>query len=179
MNLYKSYCPREFKGVLVLLREPNSRQQPAPPGWEKPGQAYYWARRMLTDPAFANEFTGTEKRAVPLYRHKLAALLQQLSPCYRLEDLAYANLHPEKGGTHCARDYQQIPKADRALELVEELSPTVVLTCADIYEALKKKLSPVEERDGLVYATRTHKCFSHKGVTYYSMYHPASSKRIG
>ena len=176
----------EFNGIVFLLRESND-----------PKPDNFWFRRVVMgDSGDSYKDDARSKGAGTRYIKRFIEILESTpfnddnpSVKFSQNDLCnaiYCNIHPEYGESTKTTTYKEVME-ERSEAIIDMLSQRhkelVIFTCIDIYDNLKKYLSPVKEHDdGLRYSRKTLPWFKAEKnsckIRIYKMYHPSRSGKI-
>lgn len=172
----------KFNGVVFLLKEPNSRGEPANDFWFK--------KVIHNEDNFISKLTKIEdKIAATKYPNYFKKCLRQIGlNDEELKYCVYMNIYPYSGEEQASRNYQKFlmnfdEKSER-WKVIENLRPEVIFTCKDIYNRIKTVLniSVSDEKNGIKYKDKTLSYFETKiGNTItriYAIYHPTAPKSI-
>ncbi len=164
------YIGKNFNGVLFLLREPNSNGKPVP---EYDNE---WITKVLN---FEQEKNANK------YRKTFCFLLNSLYlKNDSLPNTAFDNIKTDGGLSRCSHDYKDIKiedKGTKAIKIIDEINPTFIFACLDIYDAIKKQLSSKGidyiESNGLKYrkGVKNKITYKYNGRTLelFQIYHPS------
>ena len=164
------YITDNFNGVLFLLREPNSN------GKKVTRNDNDWISKVL-------DFKKTKN--ADKYRKTFISLLKSIGYSDKnLHDCAFDNINPTGGKSSIGDEYRHFSvhdKANRALSIIDEISPKYVFTCLDIYNAIKQYLidsqtNYIESIDGIVYKrgkkNKIEFIYNNNKIQLFNIYHP-------
>ncbi len=167
------YIGENFNGVLFLLREPNSNEKPVDKTDNK------WISQVLT---------FQQIKSANRYRKTFLSLLKSIQlENEALPHCAFDNIKPDGGASTASKKYWEIClkcKIKRTLSIFDEIKPSYVFTCLDIYAAIKSYLISnhinFTESDGITYIRRKRLINKHKltfiydgrKIQVFQIYHP-------
>lgn len=164
------YITDNFNGVLFLLREPNSN------GKKVTRNDNNWISKVLN-------FEKTKN--ADKYRKTFISLLNSIGYSdNNLPNCAFDNINPTGGKSSTGDEYRHFSvhdKANRALSIINEISPKYVFTCLDIYNDIKQYLidsqtNYIESNDGIVYKrgkrNKIEFSYNNNKIQLFNIYHP-------
>lgn len=164
------YIGNNFNGVLFLLREPNSD------GKSVEESDNIWISKVLN---------FEETKNANKYRKSFYSLLQSIGLNYaNLPDCAFDNIKPNGGKASISVEYKKFSRQDKAkyaFLLIDEIKPSHIFTCSDIYDAIKQYLiynhvHYRETNEGIVYRrgkkNKIDFTYNNKDIQIFYIYHP-------